>query len=147
MVGLGVQAGLVQRVELAVEVDRAVGVPEQPDHPQGFLEAADGTGEIEAVGHGVFAFAAAQAEDEATLGQVVEGQCGLREQGGMAAHGVDHGADQRHPLGQHCRRGRDREPVQVPVRRGEAVARSVNSGAQIESGQKLTMWSGSQTEW
>lgn len=29
----------------------------------------------------------------------------------------------------------------------EAVARSVNSGAQIESGQKLTMWSGSQTEW
>src|SRR5262245_30424849 len=30
---------------------------------------------------------------------------------------------------------------------GEVVARSVNSGVQIESGQKLTMWSGSQTEW
>ena len=30
---------------------------------------------------------------------------------------------------------------------GEAVARSVNSGVQIESGQKLTMWSGSQIEW
>ena len=30
---------------------------------------------------------------------------------------------------------------------GEATARSVNSGVQIESGQKLTMWSGSQMEW
>ena len=30
---------------------------------------------------------------------------------------------------------------------GETVARSVNSGVQIESGQKLTMWSGSQIEW
>ena len=30
---------------------------------------------------------------------------------------------------------------------GETVARSVNSGVQIESGQKLTMWSGSQMEW
>lgn len=29
----------------------------------------------------------------------------------------------------------------------ETVARSVNSGVQIESGQKLTMWSGSQIEW
>jgi hypothetical protein len=30
---------------------------------------------------------------------------------------------------------------------GDALARSVNSGVQIESGQKLTMWSGSQIEW
>ena len=30
---------------------------------------------------------------------------------------------------------------------GDVVARSVNSGVQIESGQKLTMWSGSQIEW
>ncbi len=29
---------------------------------------------------------------------------------------------------------------------GDAVARSVNSGVQMESGQKLTMWSGSQME-
>jgi hypothetical protein len=30
---------------------------------------------------------------------------------------------------------------------GETVARSVNSGVQMESGQKPTMWSGSQMEW
>ncbi|BBY41727.1 hypothetical protein MCEL_00220 [Mycolicibacterium celeriflavum] len=30
---------------------------------------------------------------------------------------------------------------------GETVARSVNSGVQMESGQKLTIWSGSQIEW
>jgi hypothetical protein len=30
---------------------------------------------------------------------------------------------------------------------GETVANSVNSGVQMESGQKLTMWSGSQMEW
>jgi hypothetical protein len=29
---------------------------------------------------------------------------------------------------------------------GDVVARSVNSGVQIASGQKLTMWSGSQIE-
>jgi hypothetical protein len=30
---------------------------------------------------------------------------------------------------------------------GDAVTRSVNSGVQMESGQKLTMWSGIQIEW
>ena len=116
-IGFGVQSGVVQRVEPPLEIDRAVAVPEQPDHRQRLLETADRSREVEAVGHGVLALAAAQAEDEAALGEVVDGQRRLGQHGGMAAHGVDDGADKRNLLGQHRGRGRYRQPVQVTVRR------------------------------
>ncbi len=101
---------------MAVEVDRAVGAPQQLDHREGFLETADRTREVEAVGQRVFALAAAQPEDEAPLGQVVDGQRRLREQRGVAADRVDHGADQGDPLGQNGGRGGHGQSVEMTVR-------------------------------
>ena len=72
-VGLGVEAGVPQRVELSVEVDGASAFPEQPDHRQRFLEAANRPGEIEAVRQDVLALAAAEAEDETSLCKVIDG--------------------------------------------------------------------------
>ncbi len=42
LIRLGVQSGVVQGVELPVEVDRPVAFPEQPDYPQRLLESGDG---------------------------------------------------------------------------------------------------------
>src|SRR6478736_6709291 len=111
----------MQLVEIAVEVDRSFAVPQQPNDFERLLVAADGLGEIEPVGHGVLGLAAAEAEDETAVGQMVDGERALRQQGRMPTYRVDNTRRQWHVLRQHCRRSRD----------GHAV--------QVESGQKLTM--------
>ena len=140
VVRLGVEPSVVQVVELAVEVDRAVAVPQQPDDVQRLLEAGDRLGEVEAIRHGVLGLAAAEAEDEAALGEVVEGQRGLRQ------HRRDAGAPCRprwSTSGTFLVSTAAAAATAMPSRwrcgDGETVARSVNSGVQIESGQKLTM--------
>ena len=64
---------------------------------------------------------------------------GLREQHGVAAHRVDDaGGDRRAPR-ERRRGGRHgQERPDSDAASGDALARSVNSGVQIESGHKLT---------
>lgn len=50
VVELGIEPRVLELVELAVEVDEAVAVPQQLDDLDRFLEAADRLGEVEAVG-------------------------------------------------------------------------------------------------
>ena len=106
----------MQVVELAVEIDGAIAFPEQPDDVQRFLEAADGLGEVEPIRHGVLGLAAAETEDEAALGEVVDGQRALRKQHGMPSHRVDNAGRQRHVLRQHRCSGRDRHAVEMAMR-------------------------------
>jgi len=93
--------------------------------------------EVEPVGHGVFELARAEAEDEAALRKVIKGQRCLREHGWVSADRVDDGRHDGCRRREDGGRGSDGHTVEVPVRDGDAVARSVNSGAHIESGQKL----------
>ena len=64
----------------------------------------------------------------------------------MAADGVDDGGDQRTFWVRTAAADATASPSRWRCGDGDALARSVNSGVQIESGQKLTMWSGSQIE-
>ena len=80
LVRFGVEARVMQPVEPAVEVDRAVAFPQQPDHLQRFGEPSDRLGEVEAVRHGVLGLATAEAEDEPAPREVVDGQRALCEQ-------------------------------------------------------------------
>ena len=114
---LGVEPGVVQAVELPVEVDGSFAVPEQPNDLERLFEAADRSVEIEPVGYGVLGLAASESEDEPALGEMVDGQRALREQRGMSAHRIDDAGHQRHVRREHRSGGRDRHGVQVAVRR------------------------------
>ena len=107
---------MAQGVELPVEIDGTVALPEQADHVERLVESCDGPGEVEPVRQGVLAFAAAEAEDEPPPGHVVDAQRGLGQHRGMATDGVDDGGDQRDVLGQGRCRGCHRQPVEMTVR-------------------------------
>lgn len=56
----------------------------------------------------------------------------------VAADGVDHGHRDRHVLGEDGGGRGDGEAVEMPVRAGGRLARSVNPGVQMKWAKKLT---------
>ncbi len=108
---------MMELVELTNEVHRAVALPQQADDLERLFKTAHRLGEIEPVGHRIFGFAAAHAQDEAAAGQVVESQRRLREQRRMSPHRVDDAGCDRHVPGQNGDCPRHRQRVEMTVRR------------------------------
>ena len=74
LVGLEADDRVLQVEELAVEGDRLVGRPQQPEDLDRLFQAADRLVPLDAVGRDVHALARAEPEDRAALREVVDGQ-------------------------------------------------------------------------
>ena len=106
---------MVQPIELSVEIDRPVALPEQANHLERLLEAAHRLTEIESVRNGVFHLSTAEPKDEASLREMVESERCLSEQRGVPAYGVNDLGRDWGSFSQNCCSARDSECIKMPV--------------------------------
>ena len=108
--------GVLERVELALEVDGALGAPQQAHHVERLVEVADRLVPLHPVRLDVQLLAAAEPEDRATLRDVVEREGGLGEHGGVVREDVRDDHADADLLRDSARDAHHHERVEVGVR-------------------------------
>ena len=116
LVGVEADHGVLEPEELALEADRPVRLPEQPQDLDRLLEAADRLLPLEAVGSHVHALAGAEPEDRAPARQVVDRQRLLGEHRRMPVDRVRHADADPDPLGRRARGAHHDQRVEEEMR-------------------------------